>query len=235
MINKMHINLPRKTAVILTLGVLIIFAACKPPVERTYEQSFALRAARELDSAGDTTGARYYLQRAMQETAARDEARNFLNRIAGRAARAGDCIDEKKTDLEINRYPRIRHKHLFQLGMCLEAANEPAKALNFYNLSAVAGSKQPQLYIRRAFLKERLGDANGMRADLALAVSLNADYLPAVLHQMLAMPGTGKATIDEALLARFRATRPAYAEIIADAVFHQDEFMNFRKSPRGNP
>ncbi len=235
MINKSHMKRGQTFAVIVTVGVLIIFAACKPPVERIYEQSFALRAARELDSAGDTTGARYYLQRTLQETAARDEARNFLNRIAARASRAGDCIDEKKTDLEINRYPRIRHKHLFQLGMCLDAANEPAKALNFFNLSAAAGSKQPQLYIRRAFLKERLGDANGMRADLALAVSQNADYLPAVLHQMLAGPGAGKAIIDEAELARLRTMRPAYAEIIADAVLHKDEWINFRKSLRGTP
>lgn len=228
-------KLKRLQAIKVTFFLLLLNlgAACKPAIEKIYQQSFPLRAARELDSAGDTTGAKFYLQRASKENLARVEAQAFLRRIDARSLRAGACVDEKKTDLEINRYPRIRHKHLFQLALCLESAGEPAKALNFYNLSESAGSKQPQLYIRRAFLKEKLGDSPGMGNDLKRAVLLNPEYLPALLHRALYDLCQGKPHADEQLLARFEASRPLYAEILRDAMTNNDEFSRARK-PLGN-
>lgn len=200
----------------LFLSYLIgLVAACNPPVEKIYEKSFPLRAARELDAIGDTGSARYYLDRALEEQQSRAEALNFLSKIVERKTHSADCIESKKTDLTINQYPRIRHKHLFQLAVCLEAAGETAKALNSYNLSENAGSKQPQLYIRRALLEERVGDKTAARRDFMRATELNAGYMPGQLAYALFLirGGEGAGKIKDLL----RKGKPAYADIVEDA------------------
>lgn len=194
-----------------------LFIACKPSVEKIYENSFELRAARELDAVGDTTSARYYLSRALRDVQARPEAYNFLDRIAQRKVNSVECIESKKTDLTINQYPRIRHKHLFQLAVCLESTGDTAKALNSYNLSENAGSKQPQLYIRRALLEERLGGTTLAKRDFLRAVELNAEYPPAQLSHALYLIRTGESVGLGKIIGLLRHRKPFYAEIIEDA------------------
>lgn len=210
---------------------------CNPPVEKVYENSFPLRAARELDAIGDTGSARYYLGRAVQEPQSRAEAYNFLGKITERKANSVDCIESKKTDLTINQYPRIRHKHLFQLAVCLESAGETAKALNSYNLSENAGSKQPQLYIRRALLEEKLGDKAAARKDFMRATELNAGYMPGQLAYALFLirnsDSAGPGKITEIL----RKGKPAYADIVEDAEKNKPDMIRAftaQEEKRGN-
>lgn len=211
-------------AIRLFPSLLLMPTACKPAVEKVYESSFNLRAARELDSTGDTVGARYYLGRAQTEANARSEADNFMRRIGERKTKAAGCIDDKKTDLEINQYPRIRHKHFFQLAVCLESAGETDKALKAYKLSENTGSRQPQLYIRRALLQERLGDRAAAAQDFARAVQLNAEYPPAQLSQALFFARTARGDEAEKIAVALQAKKPFYAEIIRDAVKDQANF-----------
>lgn len=208
-------------------SLFFIFSACKPATEKAYEQSFALRAARDIDSAGNTAMARYYLQRAMAEPAARAEAENFRRRIEERRLRTEDCVEAKKTDLAINQYPRIRHKHLFQMGVCLEEAGDTERALKFYELAEGANSAQPQLYIRRALLHFRTGNRVAATADFERAVALNNEYPPALLNLALHRVAIGEKAGAEALLARLKPVRPNYAEAVADALQHQKEIADF--------
>lgn len=208
---------------------LIVFSAlyvtCAPPSEKAYEKSFALRAARELDSIGDDETALYYLLRAKGEAAAKVEAENFLRLLAERKTRASGCIEDKKADLAINQYPRIRHKHLFQMGLCLEALGDTKRALNFYNLSETASSKQPQLFIRRALLEERLGDNTAAARDFARALALNPQYPPALLSQILFHLRRGNSADAEALLKPLAETKATYAEIANDVRVHRAEVV----------
>ncbi len=206
------------------LSTIFSLLACKPAVEKIYESSFNLRAARELDSTGDSSGARYYLNRAKSEVNARAEADDFLRRIGERKTKAGGCIDDKKTDLEINQYPRIRHKHFFQLAVCLESAGETDRALKSYKLSENAGSKQPQLYIRRALLNERLGDGVAAAHDFNHAVELNAEYPPAQLSQALFLARTGRGEEAEKIATTLQAKKHFYAEIIRDVLKDRENF-----------
>ena len=200
----------------LTFFLFAIFLiGCKPDAESAYENSFVLRAARELDAIGDDTGARYYLERALADTEAKMEAKAFLAKIAERRVRAPYCIEEKKTDLIINQYPRIRHKHLFQMAVCLEAGGDHQKALGMYNLSENSGGKQPQLYLRRGFLKEKLGDREGAGTDFRKAVALNAEYPPAQMALALFELRTGLGNAPKTL-DLIRSRKPLYAEIIED-------------------
>lgn len=212
-------------ATISLAAVLIFCVTCAPPSEKAYEKSFALRAARELDSIGDDETALYYLARAKGEAVAKDEAENFLRLLAERKTRASGCIEDKKADLAINQYPRIRHKHLFQMGLCLEALDDTKRALNFYNLSEAASSKQPQLFIRRALLEERLGDITAAARDFARALSLNPQYPPALLSQILFHIRRGNMADAEALLKSLAATKTAYAEIANDVRAHRAEVV----------
>lgn len=207
--------------VILTAWV----SACNPSVEKVYENSFELRAARELDAIGDTAGARYYLSRALLDVQARPEAYNFLNKMAERKEKSAECIETKKTDLTINQYPRIRHKHLFQLAVCLEAAGDTAKALNSYNLSENAGSKQPQLYIRRALLEERRGGKALAQKDFLRAVEFNAEYPPAQLSYALFLIRNGDPVGLGKITGMMQQRKPFYAEIIADAEKHHEAMV----------
>ena len=210
-----------------TIGIVLLacLAACNPSVEKIYENSFELRAARELDAIGDTAGARYYLGRAVRDVQARGEAYNFLTKMAERKAKSGECIDAKKTDLAINQYPRIRHKHLFQLAVCFEAAGDTAKALNSYNLSENAGSKQPQLYIRRALLEERRGGKTLAKKDFLRAVELNAEYPPAQLSYALFLIRNGESVGLGKIIGMMQQRKPLYAEIITDAEKHQADMV----------
>lgn len=207
------------------LSLTILVSACNPSVEKIYEHSFELRAARELDAIGDTAGARYYLSRALLDAAARTEAYNFLHKMAERKEKAGECIDQKKTDLAINQYPRIRHKHLFQLAVCFEASGDTARALNSYNLSENAGSKQPQLYLRRALLEERRGGKTLAQKDLLRAVELNAEYPPAQLSYALFLIRSGESVGLGKITGMLQQRKPLYAEIIADAEKHREAMV----------
>ncbi len=216
------------------LSTIFSFSACKPAVEKVYESSFNLRAARELDSMGDVNGARYYLGRAQAEINARTEADDFLRRIAARKTKAGVCIDDKKTDLEINQYPRIRHKHYFQLGVCLESAGETDKALKSYKLSESAGSRQPQLYIRRGLLLEKTGDVAAAATDFARAVDLNPEYPPAQLSQALFFVRNGRGVDAGKIAAAIQTKKPAYAAIILDLSHDSETFAKvWRQSNSG--
>ncbi len=219
---------------IALLFAALVLTVCKPATEKAYEQSFALRAARDVDSAGNTTMARYYLQRAMAEPAARAEAENFLRRIEERRLRTEDCVEAKKTDLAINQYPRIRHKHLFQMGVCLEEAGDMARALKFYGMAERANSAQPQLFIRRALLYFALGDTAAAGADLERAIALNAEYPPALLNLALYRVATGDKAGAETLFGKLRNMKQDYALIVKDALEHQDAFARFlrRKNVR---
>ena len=155
---------------------------------------------------------------------ARAEADDFLRRIGERKTKAGGCIDDKKTDLEINQYPRIRHKHFFQLAVCLESAGETDRALKSYKLSENAGSKQPQLYIRRALLNERLGDGVAAAHDFNHAVELNAEYPPAQLSQALFLARTGRGEEAEKIATTLQAKKHFYAEIIRDVLKDRENF-----------
>lgn len=210
---------------IVIVGIAVFVNACNPSVEKVYENSFELRAARELDAIGDTAGARYYLTRALRDAQARPEAYNFLNKMAERKDKSGECIEAKKTDLTINQYPRIRHKHLFQMAVCLEAAGDTAKALNAYNLSENAGSKQPQLYIRRALLEERRGGKALARKDFERAVELNAEYPPAQLSFALFLIRNGETVGLGKIIGMMQQRKPLYAEIIADAEKNRAEMV----------
>ena len=210
------------------LHCLLLFScACKPATEKAYEQSFALRAARDVDSAGNTAMARYYLQRAMAEPAARTEAETFRRRIEERRLRTEDCVEAKKTDLAINQYPRIRHKHLFQMGVCLEEAGDAARALKFYEMAERANSAQPQLYIRRALLHFKTGNTVAATADFERAVALGREYPPALLNLALHRVAIGEKAGAESLLAQLKPVRPHYAEVVADALQHQKEIAVF--------
>lgn len=213
-------------------GIAVLFAAlvltaCKPATEKAYEQSFALRAARDVDSAGNTAMARYYLQRAMAEPAARAEAENFGRRIEERRLRTEDCVEAKKTDLAINQYPRIRHKHLFQMGVCLEESGDTTRALKFYEMAERANSAQPQLYIRRALLHLRTGNAPAATADFERAVTLNKEYPPALLNLALHRVVIGEKAGAESLLSQLKPVRANYAKVIADALQHQKEIASY--------
>lgn len=196
---------------------IVLLASCKPDSEKIYERNFALRAARELESIGDETGARRYLDRALTDSAARGEAQAFINRIAERRVRAPYCVEEKKTDLAINQYPGVRHKHLFQMAVCLEAAGDDTKALGTYNLAETSGGKQPQLYIRRAYLNERRGAITDAARDLNRAVALNAGYPPAQLALALFEIRQGRPENADVAQRVLADKKPFYAEIIADA------------------
>ncbi|GAB4421979.1 MAG: hypothetical protein OHK0011_00250 [Turneriella sp.] len=211
----------------ILLPLLLVIQACRPEVERIYEQSFALRAARDLDSAGNTALARYYIERARREPSARAEAEAFLRRIEERVLRTPDCVESKRTELAINQYPRIRHKHLFQMGVCLEEAGDTRRALQFYALSEKAGSAQPQLYIRRALLYSRTGNKAAATADFERAVALNREYPPALLNLALHRLVTGERAAAEGLLAQLRKLRPGYADVVADALKHDSEVLAF--------
>lgn len=215
------------------LTLLLFVTACKPATEKAYEQSFALRAARDIDSAGNTEFALYYITRAQQEPVAAAEAANFRRRIDERKLRTNDCLEAKKTDLAINQYPRIRHKHLFQMGVCFEEAGDPVRALKFYEMAENANSKQPQLYIRRALLRYRLGNNSGAAADLERAVSLNREYPPALLNLVLYRIAANEATAAKSLLAELKSLKPGYAEIAEDALAHQQEIVDFFKRHHG--
>lgn len=206
--------------------IVLTILACNPPVEKVYEKSFALRAARELDAIGDTGSARHYLARAAEEPGARAEAKNFLAKIAERKTHSVDCIESKKTDLIINQYPRIRHKHLFQLAVCLETAGETAKALNSYNLSENAGSKQPQLYIRRALLEEKLGDMTAARKDYIRATELNQGYQPGQLAYAMFQVRSGETGGLAKTISILRNEKPAYADIAEDAAKNRPGIIN---------
>lgn len=210
---------------IVTLIVSLILIGCKPPVEKVYEGSFALRAARELDSTGDAIGARFYLRRAVLEPESRSEAESFLRRTRERKVKASSCIDDKRTDLEINQYPRIRHKHFFQLAVCLESAGESDKALKAYKLSENAGSRQPQLYIRRALLREKIGDRAAAGEDFARAVQLNAEYPPALLAHALHFLRTNQTEAARAIGAKLASSKPFYADIIQDALKDRENLL----------
>lgn len=185
--------------------------ACRPGIEQVYEKSFELRAARELAAIGDVTGARYYLKRALTDAAASTEANRFLAQMSERHEASLDCVAAKRADLAINQYPRVRHKNLFQLAVCLEGAGEETRALATYNLSENAGSTQPQLYLRRGFLKERLGDIPGAKLDFERAIKLNAGYFPAELGYAMFLLRSGETASGR------KIAKPFYAEIIADA------------------
>lgn len=215
------------------IPLLLFLAACKPASEKAYEQSFALRAARDVDSAGNTPMARYYLQRAMTDPAVRSEAENFNRRIDERKLRTDDCLEAKKTDLAINQYPRIRHKHLFQMGVCLEEAGDTPRALKFYEMAERANSAQPQLYIRRALLYFRTGNKAAATADFERAVALNKEYPPAVLNLALHRVAIGEKASAETLLAQLKSLRPNYAEVITDALQHQKEIIEFFRGNHG--
>lgn len=216
-----------------SLILLLFFTACKPASEKAYEQSFALRAARDVDSAGNTAMARYYLRRALADPGVRAEAENFSRRIGERKLRTDDCLEAKKTDLAINQYPRIRHKHLFQMGVCLEEAGETTRALKVYDMAERAGSAQPQLYIRRALLHLKSGSKHAATADFERAVALNKAYPPAVLNLALHRVTTGDSAEAESLLAQLKTVRPNYAEIITDALQHQKEITEFFRRSHG--
>lgn len=209
------------------LMTALLLVACKPETEKAYEQSFALRAARDIDSAGNTEFARYYLARAQQEPAASAEAENFGRRLDERRLRTEECVEAKKTDLVINQYPRIRHKHLFQMGICLEEAGDLARALKFYEMAENANSKQPQLYIRRALLRYRTGDTARAAADFERAVALNKEYPPALLNLVLYRVATGQIAAAQTLLPELKSLKPTYAAIAEDALLHQKEMTEF--------
>jgi len=194
--------------------------ACRPGIEQVYEKSFELRAARELAAIGDTTGARYYLKRALGDAAARSEANRFLAQLSDRREASLDCVAAKRADLAINQYPRVRHKNLFQLAVCLEGAGEETRALATYNLSENAGSTQPQLYLRRGFLKERLGDTQGSKLDFERAIKLNAGYFPAELGYAMFLLRSGETAPGR------KMEKPFYAEIVADAGKNRDALKN---------
>lgn len=207
--------------------LLFVFSLCKPATEKAYEQSFALRAARDIDSAGNTGLARYYIERAQKEPVARAEAEKFSQRIGERRLRTEDCVEAKKTDLAINQYPRIRHKHLFQMGVCLEEAGDKTRALKFYEMAESASSAQPQLYIRRALLRLHIGNTQGASADFERAVSLNEDYPPALFNLVLYRIVAGQTAAAETLLPQLKLLKPAYAEIAGDAIAHRHEIAEF--------
>jgi tetratricopeptide (TPR) repeat protein len=215
------------------IALILHVGYCKPASESVYERSFALRAARDLDSAGNTVFARYYLQRARLESAAQAEVENFNRRIEERRLRTDDCVEAKKTDLAINQYPRIRHKHLFQMGICLEEAGDTRRALKFYEMAERANSAQPQLYIRRALLNFKTGNTAAASSDFERAVALNPKYPPALLNLALHHITNGKNAAAEALLAQLQSVRPNYAEIIADALQHQKEIIEFFRRGHG--
>lgn len=147
--------------------------------------------------------------------------------MAERKLRTDDCLEAKKTDLAINQYPRIRHKHLFQMGICLEEAGDAARALKFYEMAERANSSQPQLYIRRALLHFRTGNISAAGADFERAVALNNEYPPALLNLALHRVATGEKTAAESLLSHLKPVRPNYAEIIGDALQHQKEIAAY--------
>lgn len=223
-----------KSSLIPALLVAVLsLVACKPATEKAYEQSFALRAARDIDSAGNTEFALYYITRAQQEPVAAAEAANFRRRIDERKLRTNDCLEAKKTDLVINQYPRIRHKHLFQMGVCFEEAGVPVRALKFYEMAENANSKQPQLYIRRALLRYRLGNNSGAAADLERAVSLNREYPPALLNLVLFRIAVQEAEKAKIHLEAIEALKPGYAEIARDALQHHKEIGEYMKRQHG--
>lgn len=215
------------------LVAVLLLVACKPATEKAYEQSFALRAARDIDSAGNTEFALYYITRAQQEPVATAEAANFRRRIDERKLRTNDCLEAKKTDLAINQYPRIRHKHLFQMGVCFEEAGDPVRALKFYEMAESASSQQPQLYVRRALLRYRTGNSSGAAADLERAVALNREYPPALLNLVLYRIAVNEAPAAKSLLAELKSLKPGYAEISEDALAHQQEIVDFFKRHHG--
>jgi tetratricopeptide (TPR) repeat protein len=225
-----RINATSLSALLMALQLLV---ACKPATEKAYEQNFALRAARDIDSAGNTEFALYYITRAQQEPVAAAEAANFRRRIDERKLRTNDCLEAKKTDLAINQYPRIRHKHLFQMGVCFEEAGDPVRALKFYEMAENASSQQPQLYVRRALLRYRTGNSSGAAADLERAVALNREYPPALLNLVLfriAVQETEKARMH---LEALEALKPGYAEIARDALQHTREIGEYMKRHHG--
>ncbi|AFM12752.1 Tetratricopeptide TPR_1 repeat-containing protein [Turneriella parva DSM 21527] len=211
------------------LPMLLLLSACKPASEKAYEQNFSLRAARELDSTGNTELARYYLERARQDPAAHTEAENFSRRITERKLRTQDCLESKKTDLTINQYPRIRHKHLFQMGVCFEEAGDTARALKFYEMAENAASMQPQLFLRRALLHSRTGNNPAAAADFERAVSLNREYPPALFNLVLYRITAEQAEAAKAHLPELKSLKPNYADIAADALQHQAEIVTFMR------
>lgn len=218
---------PQKGIIFLIL-LQCFWLACTPPGEQAYKDSFALRAAREIDSTGDTQTALFYVERALHENVqTQQEAKKFQERVAQRKVRVDDCILDKKVDLAMNRYPRIRHKHLFQTGICYEAAGEPVRALKFYDLSESLGSNQPQLYIRRGLLHEKLNDMQKAARDLEHAVVLNESYPPALLNFALFQIRHNNAASAQELLLKLKSVKPEYAEIVSDALAHQSEMIKW--------
>jgi tetratricopeptide (TPR) repeat protein len=203
---------------------LVSMAACKPSIEKIYENSFDLRAARELDSMGDGAAANYYLARALREPVARVEGYAFHKRIAARKSQAAECIATKRTDLAINQYPRIRHKHLFQLGVCLEAAGDFEKALNSYNLSENSGSMQPQLYLRRGLLYEKLGRLKEATSDIQKAIELNPEYPPSQCINATYQLRHGTDLWTGKALGMLRQRHSICAEIIEDLQKHREGY-----------
>ncbi|HRP68924.1 MAG TPA: hypothetical protein PLY93_05275 [Turneriella sp.] len=209
---------------------LMLLLACRPATERAYQKSFELRSAREVYTAGDTASARYYLNRVSSDTIVKEEAAAFLHRIDERKEHSDDCLADKKAELELNRYPKMRYRHLFQIGVCFEVANNTKQAMGFYNLAESSGGKQPQLYIRRGLLRERLGDIKGASEDFIRADKLNHEYPPALLALALFQVRTGDVASATKTLAAIKDIKPTYAEVIADALKHQKEYAAF---PRG--
>ncbi|MBV6493396.1 MAG: hypothetical protein LDLANPLL_01412 [Turneriella sp.] len=212
------------------LILLALLVACQPKSERAYQKSFELRAAREVYTAGDAASARYYLSRVSEDRIVKEEATAFLHRVNERKERAEECVGDKKADLEINRYPKMRYRHLFQLGVCYEAEGDTKRAMGFYNLAENAGGKQPQLYIRRGLLRERLGDTKGASEDFVRADKLNHEYPPALLTLALFQVRSGDVSSAAKTLEAIKNIKPTYAAVIADALKHQKEYAAF---PRG--
>lgn len=214
-----HFLIPR----FVFLSVLLL-AACQPKIEEVYQKSFSLRAARALDSLGDTHSALYYIEQAKKESAAAQEADHFVKSIALRKEQAQTCIDDEKARLEVNRYPRMRHRHLFQIGVCSEGLGDTKNALRFYTLSANAGSKQPQLFIRRALLLEQTGDLRSAAADYQRAVEVNPNYPPALLERGLFAVRKNDAGKVQEIRERLKTVKPEYIPILDDAMKHRQEF-----------
>lgn len=214
-----HLLFPR-----LAIVSVLLLVACQPKIEEVYQKSFALRAARALDSLGDTHSALYYIERAKKESAAAQEADHFVKSIALRKEQAQSCIDDEKARLEVNRYPRMRHRHLFQIGVCSEGLEDTKNALRFYTLSANAGSKQPQLFIRRALLLEQTGDLISAAADYQRAVEVNPSYPPAILERGLFAVRQNDSTKLKEIRERLKTTKEEYIPILDDASKHRQEF-----------
>ena len=206
-------------------------AACGPAPLEEIEAGDPLAIARLLDRAGDSYRAKLILEAYLKDEPVKtvsfarssEEAREYLQGIERRKAKAPGGIKDALFNIKTTRYQNRINRYYFQMGICYELLGDLKKAKENYDRSIELRPKLSVVFVRRGLLRERLGNLKGARADFIRSVQVQAAYPPAHFQRgmFLARRGETKSALKEADF--LQKVRPDYALLIRKTAEKQNQ------------